>query len=87
MESAGVQERRGLYGFLGELDTCRRILTVEIRDLEIGPWRVSSSFLKARVKSGQSSSTFLNFRNRKKRGPTANFLVKYTKQGTNNALA
>ena len=37
--------------------------TVEIRDLEIGFWRVGSSFLKLGVKSSQLGSSFLILRN------------------------
>ena len=44
--------------------------TVQIRAIEIGFWRVSSSFLKLEVKSGQVASSFLKFR---KLTPKKNF--------------
>ena len=55
-------EKRGALGYVFEKNR-PFTRTVQIGAIEIGFWRVSSSFLKLEVKSGQVASSFLKFRN------------------------
>ena len=41
----------------------KKTYTVEYGSIEIGPWRVGSSFLKLMMESGQVGSSFLKVRN------------------------